>query len=157
MAGVAAALAGLVTWYAVGTLHVAGAQEIPLSQGKPVTASSSEGRAFPAAAAVDGDAKSRWSSAFADPQWLAVDLGAPTALDRVVLNWERAAARAYQIQVSPDGKAWTTVYESVTGAGGVETHAVNATGSAGRGARRAVSRSGSRRPPSTHPMRWPTN
>ena len=128
MAGIAAALAGFVTWFVVGALHPAGAEEIPISQGKPVTASSVEGRAFPAGAAVDGDTKTRWSSAFADPQWIRVDLGAATAVDRVVLNWERAAARAYQIQVSPDGKAWTTVYESVTGAGGIETRTVNATG-----------------------------
>jgi len=128
MAGIAAALAGFITWFVVGALHPAGAEEIPLSRGKPVTASSVEGRAFPAEAAVDGDTKTRWSSAFADPQWIQVDLGAVTAIDRVVLNWERAAARAYQIQVSPDGKAWTTVYESVSGAGGIETRTVNATG-----------------------------
>jgi hypothetical protein len=128
MAGVTAALAGLVSWIAVGQLHLAGAEELAISQGKPVTASSSEGRGYPAGAAVDGDVKTRWSSAFADPQWIAVDLGAPAAIDHVVLNWERAAAKAYQIQVSPDGKTWTTAYESVTGKGGVETDKVNATG-----------------------------
>jgi hypothetical protein len=128
MAGIGIALAGLVGWFAVGQLHLAGAAEIPLSQGKPVTASSTEGAAFPASAAVDGDAKTRWSSAFADPQWIQVDLGAPTALDHVTLTWERAAAKAYQIQVSPDGKAWTTVYESVTGAEGTETHNVTGSG-----------------------------
>jgi hypothetical protein len=128
MAGIGVALAGLVGWFAVGQLHLAGAAEIPLSQGKPVTASSSEGRAFPAGAAVDGDPETRWSSAFADPQWIQVDLGATTTLDHVTLTWERAAAKAYQIQVSPDGKAWTTVYESVTGAEGTETHNVTGSG-----------------------------
>ena len=34
---------------------------------------------FPASAAVDGNAGTRWSSAFSDPQWLQVDLGAIAA------------------------------------------------------------------------------
>ncbi|MEU6715824.1 IclR family transcriptional regulator C-terminal domain-containing protein [Nonomuraea sp. NPDC046802] len=46
-----------------------------LSQGKPVTASSVENATTPAAAAVDGNATTRWASAFSDPQWLQVDLG----------------------------------------------------------------------------------
>jgi hypothetical protein len=128
MAGVGVALAGLVGWFAVGQLHLAGAAEVPLSQGKPVTASSSEGQGFAATAAVDGDPKTRWSSAFADPQWLQVDLGATAVLDHVTLTWERAAAKAYQIQVSPDAKAWSTVYTSVTGGEGTQTHNVTGSG-----------------------------
>src|SRR4051794_39146207 len=58
-----------------------------VSQGKPVTASSSESAAFPATAAVDGNAGTRWSSGFSDPQWLQVDLGAAYAVDQVRLNW----------------------------------------------------------------------
>ncbi|GIF45654.1 hypothetical protein Afe04nite_01930 [Asanoa ferruginea] len=128
MAGIGLALAGFVTWFAVGQLHLAGAEEIVLSQGKPVTASSVEGRAFPAEAAVDGDTKTRWSSAFADPQWLQVDLGAPTAIERVELTWERAAAKAFEIQVSADAQNWTSVYQTTTGKGGTESHTVNTTG-----------------------------
>jgi hypothetical protein len=40
-----------------------------------VTASSTEGAGFAAGNVVDGDAATRWSSAFADPQWISVDLG----------------------------------------------------------------------------------
>jgi hypothetical protein len=127
MLGIALALAGFVTWFVVGQLHLAGAEEIPISQGKPVTASSTEQRAFPASAAVDGDAKTRWSSAFADPQWIQVDLGASTPLTKVVLNWENASAKAYQIQVSNDAKAWTTVYQTTTGKGGTQSLDVTAT------------------------------
>ena len=128
LAGLFAALAGLVTWIVVGALHPAGAQEQPpLSQGRPVTASSAEGNAYAATAAVDGNDQTRWSSAFADPQWIQVDLGAPASLDRVVLKWERAAARAFQIQVSADGKAWTSVYQTTTGAGGTQTIATRTT------------------------------
>src|SRR5687768_12626723 len=54
-----------------------------ISQGKPVLASSVEGAGTPAAAAVDGDPGTRWSSTFADPQWIRVDLGATAAIDQV--------------------------------------------------------------------------
>ncbi|GIF66305.1 hypothetical protein Ais01nite_43400 [Asanoa ishikariensis] len=127
-AGIGLALAGLVGWFAVGQLHLAGAEETVLSQGKPVLASSSEGRAFPAEAAVDGDTKTRWSSTFSDPQWLQVDLGAPAAVEKIVLNWERASAKAYELQLSNDAKTWTTVYKTATGPGGNETHSVSGTG-----------------------------
>ncbi len=45
------------------------------AQGKAATASSTESATFPASNAVDGNAGTRWSSAFSDPQWLEVDLG----------------------------------------------------------------------------------
>ena len=99
-----------------------------LSQGKPATASSSEGAAFPAGAAVDGNAGTRWSSAFGDPQWIQVDLGATATIDQVILTWEAAYATAFQIQTSADGSGWTTVYSTTTGAGGTQTLAVTGTG-----------------------------
>src|SRR5882724_11559464 len=58
-----------------------------LSQGKLATASSAENGSFPASAAVDGDTGTRWSSAFSDPQWLQVDLGAPATITSVTLTW----------------------------------------------------------------------
>jgi beta-glucosidase len=70
----------------------------------------------------------RWSSAYTDPQWLQVDLGAPTALGSVVLRWESARAKAYAIQTSNDAATWTTVYSTTTGPGGTETIPVSATG-----------------------------
>ena len=66
---------------------------------------------------MDGSATTRWSSTFSDPQWIRVDLGAPTAIGRVKLTWEAAYSSAYQIQTSNDGTTWTTV-RSVTGANG---------------------------------------
>lgn len=71
--------------------------------------------------ATDGDPGTRWSSAFSDPQWLQVDLGSVQTVDRVVLAWEAAYAKAYQIQMSTDGTTWTTLYSTTTGAGGTET------------------------------------
>ena len=54
----------------------------------------------------------RWSSAFSDPQWLQVDLGANEYVCRIGLNWEAAYAKAYQIQISQDGTNWTDVYDA---------------------------------------------
>jgi beta-glucosidase len=98
------------------------------AQGRPATASSTENAATPASAAVDGDAGTRWSSAFSDPQWLRVDLGASMSVCRVVLNWEAAYATGYRIEVSADAASWTTVYSTTTGAGGTETLNVTGTG-----------------------------
>jgi fibronectin type 3 domain-containing protein len=99
-----------------------------LSQGRPATASSIENSSRSAANAVDGNTGTRWSSAFSDPQWVQVDLGASHAINRVLLNWETAYGRAYQIQTSPDGSAWTTVFSTTTGDGGVDDIALNTTG-----------------------------
>ncbi|WP_157545628.1 discoidin domain-containing protein [Hamadaea tsunoensis] len=103
---------------AVGAAHAAG----PLiSQGKTATASSVENGGAPAVNAVDGNDGTRWSSAFADPQWLQVDLGAAAAIDQVVLQWETAYATAYQIQTSNDGTNWTNIYSTTTSTGGTQT------------------------------------
>jgi beta-glucanase (GH16 family) len=99
-----------------------------LSQGHAATASSLENGSFPASNAVDGNTGTRWSSAFTDPQWLQVDLGATHTISQVVLNWEAAYARAFQIQTSADGSAWTTIYSTTTGTGGVQTIPVSGTG-----------------------------
>ncbi|MGQ4347343.1 beta-1,3-glucanase family protein [Streptomyces sp. SAS_275] len=98
-----------------------------LSQGRPATASSTENGSFPAAAAVDGNTGTRWSSAFADPQWLQVDLGSVQQLTRVTLNWEAAYAKSFQIQTSTDANTWATVYSTTTATGGTQT--LNITGS----------------------------
>ncbi len=95
-----------------------------IAKGKPVTASSSVtvgGEHYPAAAAVDGDGATRWSSEFSDPQWIAVDLGSAAKISRVELAWEAACGKAYAIQVSPDGNAWKDVFATQSGQGGVET------------------------------------
>ena len=82
---------------------------------------------FPAAHAVDGDLKTRWSSAFRDPQWLAVDLGAATPLARVRITWEDAYAKDYELQISNDGSNWTTVRRVTDGKGGIDEQEVSAT------------------------------
>ncbi|MEV0406182.1 beta-1,3-glucanase family protein [Actinoallomurus sp. NPDC050550] len=96
---------------------------------RPATASSTENSGLPAAAAVDGNAGTRWSSAFSDPQWLQVDLGSSQQICQVVLTWEAAYATSFQIQVSDSGTGgWTTIYSTTTGTGGTQTLNVSGTG-----------------------------
>lgn len=83
-----------------------------------VTASSSERADLAPAGAVDGTGATRWSSGYSDAQWLRVDLGAARSVDRVVISWEAAYAKAFQIQTSTDGTTWKTVYNTTTAAGG---------------------------------------
>ncbi|CAM5584134.1 hypothetical protein SBADM41S_01841 [Streptomyces badius] len=107
----------------LAAVQAAPAQAAPvlLSQGSTVTASSQENGGTAAGNAVDGDGGTRWSSAFADPQWIRIDLGSPAALSRVELAWEAAHAKSYRIELSTDGNDWTTAYSTSTSAGGNET------------------------------------
>ncbi|GLY92217.1 discoidin domain-containing protein [Actinoallomurus iriomotensis] len=124
---VIAALTLLMACVSTALPRPASAAPALLSQGKPAVASSVENAVTTAAAAVDGDTSTRWSSAASDPQWLQIDLGASATVSQVVLNWETAYATAFQIQVSGDANTWTTVYSTTTGTGGTQT--LNVTGS----------------------------
>jgi hypothetical protein len=125
---VIAALAGLVG-SGLAFITPAAAADGLLSQGKTATASSSEGAAYSAAAAVDGNLTgTRWASSFADPQWLQVDLGETATISRVVLTWEAAYGRAFTIQTSPNGTAWTDIHATTTGTGGTQTLDVTGSG-----------------------------
>jgi len=84
-------------------------------------ASSLEYSIYPASAAIDGDSTTRWSSSFADPQWITLDLGARKQISRAILNWEVAASSSYQIGVSDSSDGpWTVVHSTTTGDGGVD-------------------------------------
>jgi carbohydrate binding protein with CBM6 domain/F5/8 type C domain-containing protein/fibronectin type III domain protein len=99
-----------------------------LALNKPATASSTEATAYVASAATDGNTGTRWSSAFTDPQWIQVDLGGAASIQRVVLRWEDAYGRAYQVQVSADAQTWTTIASTTTGDGGVDDLPVSGSG-----------------------------
>ena len=49
---------------------------------------------------MDGNLPTRWASAWSDPQWIYVDLGATYNITEVELYWETAYATSFQIQVS---------------------------------------------------------
>ncbi|MEU9414865.1 discoidin domain-containing protein [Streptomyces sp. NPDC048272] len=124
-----AALAAVLVAALLVLLPGAAANAAPtlLSQGRPATASTTENGGTPASAAVDGDTNTRWSSQFADPQWIQVDLGAPAQISQVVLRWEAAYAKAYRVDLSTDGTNWSTAYSTGASAGGVQTHDVTGT------------------------------
>ncbi|WP_330475563.1 discoidin domain-containing protein [Terrabacter sp. C0L_2] len=82
-----------------------------LAARRPTTASSSDtGRG--AGLATDASSATRWAVSRGDrsraDSWLAVDLGTPTAVGQVTIDWEAAAGRAYVVQTSDDGVTWTT-------------------------------------------------
>ncbi|HTM43918.1 MAG TPA: PQQ-dependent sugar dehydrogenase [Polyangiaceae bacterium] len=84
-------------------------------------ASSVENGGLLASAAIDGSLTTRWASAFSDPQWIYVDLGASRHVGRVVLNWENAASRDYSIEVASDSAGpWSEIYADHAGNGGVD-------------------------------------
>jgi beta-glucanase (GH16 family) len=81
-----------------------------LALNKPTTVSSTEAAGTPGSAAVDGNATSRWASAFSDPQWIYVDLGANYNVNRVKITWENALGKDYQVQIATaSGGPWTTM------------------------------------------------
>ncbi|MGW3991097.1 discoidin domain-containing protein [Streptomyces sp. NPDC004830] len=105
------------------------AAETLLSQGKPATASSQEGDGYAPSAAVDGNLTgTRWASRWSDPQWFQVDLGQRSDLSRVVLTWEGAYGKSYQIQASDNGTEWRTLKTVTSGDGGTDEVAVSGSG-----------------------------
>ncbi|MGX1135171.1 hypothetical protein RKD49_007361 [Streptomyces glaucescens] len=130
------ATAGALVSSLIGTLLALGpatsaqaADPVLLSQGRSATASSTEGAAFAASAAVDGNLTgTRWASQWTDDQWLQVDLGTSADISRVVLTWEAAYGKAYDIQLSDNGTDWHTAKSVTAGDGGTDDLAVSGTG-----------------------------
>ncbi|MGI5240556.1 chitosanase [Dactylosporangium sp. CA-139066] len=118
----AAALLVAGTATTVLVMHGAdAATETLLSQGKPATSSSVESSSLGPALAFDGNTGTRWASAEgSDPQWIRVDLGATRSITHVNLKWEAAYGKAYRIETSADGSAWSTIYSTTAGDGGTD-------------------------------------
>src|SRR5216683_1525797 len=53
---------------------------------------------------------------------------ASAAITQVVLQWEAAYGKAFQIQTSPDGTTWTSIFSTTTGTGGTQTLNITGTG-----------------------------
>ena len=94
---------------------------------KPVTASSSESASYPPSAANDGNPATRWSSAFSDPQWIAIDLQELHDLTGARIYWDPASAKSYEIQVSLNGTEWIRASYIANGDGGVDDLSFKAT------------------------------
>jgi hypothetical protein len=93
---------------------------VNLALHKSAYASSVQSSSYTAPNAVDGNTGTRWSSASSDPQWIYVDLQTTNNISEVILNWENAYGKSYQIQVSTDAVHWTNIYSTTSGAGGIE-------------------------------------
>jgi hypothetical protein len=104
--------------YSLYDFQVLGTPIIDLAQGRPTYASTVESSYFTPNEAVDGNSSTRWSSGQwtqnTNTGWIYVDLGALFNVNEVRLNWERAYAVDYQIQVSSDGSNWVTI-DTITG------------------------------------------
>jgi hypothetical protein len=90
---------------------------VNLAKGRP-TSESGHNDVYPSGNAVDGDAGTYWESTNnAFPQWLQVDLGSGTAVDKVVLKLPPSSAWATRTQTlsvlgSSDGTTFSTIVAS---------------------------------------------
>lgn len=81
------------------------------------TTSSTEGPAYLPSYAVDETWSTRWSSAFADNQWLQLDLGRIRNVGGLEIFWEAAYADEYSVELSLDANDWTPVYSDYSADG----------------------------------------
>ena len=94
---------------------------------KPVTslypqavASSVEAPGLEPDNAVDCDPDTRWSSEWSDPQWIIANLGSIQPVNKVILEWETAYGKEYEVLVSIDGVNWTEVNYTNNSSGGID-------------------------------------
>src|SRR5258706_1250267 len=101
-----------------------------LEVNRPAVSSSIEGTGFEAGKAVDGSGTTRWASVEPAPnaEWIYVDLGSTTAMGEVILKWEAAYGKSYQVQTSNDAVSWTTIYTTRTGDGATDDLVISGSG-----------------------------
>jgi hypothetical protein len=87
---------------------------------KPTTASTAESAEYPTQFVNDGNLKTRWSTEYKDDQWLTVDLQGSFRVAGVLLNWEAAFGKVYEILGSTDGAAWTVLASVADSDGGID-------------------------------------
>lgn len=103
------------------TIQVLPQEQVNRALHKPVFTSSNEtccGNDNPQFA-VDGNYQTRWSSEWNDREWIYVDLEDTLTVNRVVLYWEVAYGKSYDLQIFSDNK-WQTIYSTSSGDGGVD-------------------------------------
>lgn len=92
-----------------------------VAKGKSVTASASENASLEPINLTDNDLLTRWSSNWTDDAWFVVDLAGIYNINQIVLNWENAFARQFEILLSHDGVNFERVFNQTIGEGGIET------------------------------------
>lgn len=95
---------------ATSTVEVIEIAKNNLLLNKPATTSYGDGRA-----AVDGNGGTRWiAKDQSDLEWITIDMQGAYLITDIEIDWERAAAADYEVQISPDGEQWNTL-QKVTG------------------------------------------
>ena len=83
---------------------------------KPVLVSSTlGGGSYSPAYAVDNNTLTSWKSNGTEAQWLYVDLGSVSSITSIVTKWGTPYGKTYNIQISNDATAWTTIFSTTTG------------------------------------------
>lgn len=78
----------------------------------PITATSIHQGDYKPIYAMDGDHATRWASSIDGPQDLTIDFGSAVSFDKVCIEWERAVAIEYTLQISDDGKTWKDLVQA---------------------------------------------
>ena len=90
------------------------------TEGQKIYASSVSYDGILAGYAFDKSMYTRWGSEYSDPQWIMIDLGEIQKVGGVILKWEAAYAKSYEIRTSQDSVNWTTVFSTTTGNGATD-------------------------------------
>jgi beta-glucosidase len=98
------------------------------AQLKPVAVTASANPVQAASKAIDGNTGTRWESAYSDPQWIYVDLGAVKTVTEVKIDWQHAGAKDYRIDVSNDATTWSAAVVTKTGLPAVDHRIDDLTG-----------------------------
>lgn len=105
-------------------LSVSSSPNANIALNKTAKASQSESSPYngPAAQAFDGDKNTRWASGspYLDSSWIQIDLGNSYQISRVVLNWETACGKEYEIRTSLNGEDWTVAATVKNGSPGIK-------------------------------------
>lgn len=96
-----------------------------VAAGKNVDCSGVENEVFPASNLTDSNNGTRFASNFADDAWFTIDLGSTYRINQLILNWEAAYGKQYDILVSTDGQTYQKVYNQSNGSGNIETIDIN--------------------------------
>ncbi|MBQ8288596.1 MAG: discoidin domain-containing protein [Clostridia bacterium] len=102
-------VSGVPSIESVGKVTLTAAESVNLTLNADATASTVETGGREAAAAIDGDIGTRWSSEYKDDQSLTLDLGSLQTVGTVRIYWETAAGKDYDILLSADGENWKNV------------------------------------------------
>ncbi|MFE0100329.1 beta-N-acetylglucosaminidase domain-containing protein [Streptomyces sp. NPDC059009] len=102
--------------------------DLAQATGAKASSSADETPDFPAADAIDGDVKTRWSSPPEDGAWWQLKLPEKARVGQVILRWQDAYATSYRIQTSADGRTWRTAATVRDSKGGRESVRMDAPG-----------------------------